>query len=57
MILFLTIISYYYSILLFLTIISGVGLSHLTGKGKALIEAAMKVGIRKYLTVIDNIIL
>lgn len=32
--------------------IVGVGLSHLTGKGKALIEAAMKIGIRK-LTVDD----
>lgn len=33
--------------------IVGVGLSHLTGKGKALIEAAMKIGIRK-LTVDDS---
>lgn len=30
---------------------TGVGLSHLTGKGKQIIEAAINIGLRKYSTI------
>ena len=49
-------------LVLFLTMLwpalfTGVGLSHLTGKGKQIIEAAINIGLRKYSTVSRYVLL